>query len=420
MKVIGFDCWTRGAAHYERLVESFARRGLDLMLIHLGSWGDEKGRPPEERIGKLTVRDISFYAGRSLGEILAAENPAAVIFTSTDAFAHRAFNRYCRARNVPTLHLFHGLQQLMEIPFKSSAWKRLWLMRGHVSKLAAHFIPVYARSLWETQATAAEWSRLAQDIAGRARGRRARLAAADSRADRVCVYIESEKECAVGRFDYSPASVFAVGNPDLVSFGLTAARIAACVAPTAARRDVVYIDTALVAYGFVYDSEDDFIRHVLDTHAQLERQGRRLIFKPHPAQAPRVIAAISASGVPICSKEQFLDTLQQSCACIAEPSSASLIPALIGLPLFLARYGKLAGQAFGALLCSYPRARELTDLQAFNDLLATENATLDPARTRQWIDSNTGPLPAQDMPARVADTLLELILERQGALRHAS
>ena len=108
MKVIGFDAWTQGVFHYERLVDAFAKKGLKLTLIHLGSWGNEKGRPAEELIGALQVRDISFYSGRGLAEILALENPCAVIFLSTDAFAHRAFNRYCRQRNLPTIHLFHG------------------------------------------------------------------------------------------------------------------------------------------------------------------------------------------------------------------------------------------------------------------------------------------------------------------------
>lgn len=413
MKVIGFDCWTVGAVHYQRLVEAFARKGLELALVHVGSWGDEKGRPAQELIGALRVRDVSFYAGKSLRDIVQLERPSAVIFTSTDAFAHRAFNRYCREHQVPTVHLFHGLQHLMEIPFKAKAYKRLWLLRHHWMKLIRYFLPVYGRSLWETNASAREWYGLVKDIAGRARGIRPIVAASDSKTDRACVYIDADIECAVDRYGHSRADVVAVGNPDLISFGLTSAMIGCCIRPASENKDVVYIDTALTAYGFAYDSEDACIRHIVDSSAELSRQGKRLVFKPHPAQASRVVAGIADAGIDICSKEEFLSRLQGSCAAITEPSTAALIPALMGLPLFLAQYGALDGQVFGELLRSYPRARNLSNLREFTSLLAAERAELDSERTLKWIEKNTGPLPAQDMPGRVADVVLSLIVERQ-------
>src|SRR2546427_574082 len=113
-KVIGFDGWTLGAFHYQRLVEALKAKGLALTLIHLGSWGNDMGRPKEEQMGNLQVRDISFYGGKSFPEILALEDPAAVIFLSTDTFLHRAFNRYCRQSRVPTINLFHGIRGVVD------------------------------------------------------------------------------------------------------------------------------------------------------------------------------------------------------------------------------------------------------------------------------------------------------------------
>ncbi len=361
------------------------------------------------------MRDISFYAGRSLREILELEKPRAVIFTSVDAFAHRAFNRYCRAGNVPTLHLFHGLQHLMEIPFKTKPVPRLWRLRHHVRKLLRYFLPVYARSLWETKASLAEWRKFVRDIGARMRGVRARTAASDSKTDRACVYIDSDIDIAMTRYGHSEREVFAVGNPDLVSFGLTAPMVGSCARQTSDYNDVMYIETALTEYGFVYESRADFVKHVLDTAAELALQNKRLVFKPHPAQAPPVVSAIANAGIDVCTKEDFLSRLQRCCAAITEPSTASLIPALLGLPLFLAKYGKLRGQSFGELLHSYPRARSLVDLRDFGTLLFTEGAELDVERTRKWIEKNIGPLPAHEMPSRVANIVLALIVERQCA-----
>jgi len=421
MRVIGFDAWTKGAQHYQRLVEAFKRKGLELTLIHLGSWGDEKGRPAKETIGTLPVRDISFYSRKRFRDILEFEKACAVIFLSMDSFANRAFNRYCRQRNLPTIHLFHGLQRTLEVdgnaPWKFKAHKRLWLLRNQIIKGLMHFWPTYARSLGETGATLREWFRFGHDLVGRARGYRPRVAANDSKTDRACVFIDSEIEYAVKVYGYSEDHVVAVGNPDLMLFGMPVSMVGLRLRrPLLDNTEVMYLDTALTNHGYVYDSEDEFIQHLVDTRDELSRQGKHLVFKPHPSHLQsRIPSALADAGLDVCSMEAFVSKLQRCCACIVEPSSAALIPALMGVPLFLAQYGKLDGQLFGELLRCYPRARQLADLRDFASLLVAEQADLDAARTRRWIDQNTGPLPPEDMPSRVADVVVSLILERQAS-----
>jgi hypothetical protein len=411
-KVIGFDGWTAGSHHFQRLVEAFTRRGFDLTLLHLGSWGNETGRPSEERIGSLPVRDISYYSRLSLAEILDRERPVAVIFLSTEAFAHRAFMRYCRQRGIPTLHLFHGLQQLMDAaPLRSKALRRMWLMRRHLLKAVRHFWPVYARSLYETRASLRDWFDFARDLVTRARAARRGRVARDSLADRACVYIESEARYAVKTYGYSPDQVTVVGNPDLLSFGMSPRLIGSRLcAPSgdAGLRHVIYIETNLVHYGAVLASKAQFIDHVLATRDHLSRLGRVLVFKPHPSTDADVLAGLSVAGVQVCSREEFIPNLERSCACISEPSSAALIPALMGLPLLLAQYGRLAGQIFGDLISSYPRARSLENISSLDAALG-EPTGVDIERTRQWIEQTIGPLPPEGMPGRVAAALEALL-----------
>ena len=84
MKALGFDSWTRGSHHFSRLVDALAKRDIELSLLHLGSWGNDKNQEPDCRIGKLRVRDISSYDGLSLSRILDEERPDVVIFLSTE------------------------------------------------------------------------------------------------------------------------------------------------------------------------------------------------------------------------------------------------------------------------------------------------------------------------------------------------
>jgi hypothetical protein len=137
-----------------------------------------------------------------------------------------------------------------------------------------------------------------------------------------------------------------------------------------------------------------------------------LLLKFHPSTGAPIRSALESAGVATCSNADFLPALRRCCACITEPSSAALIPALLGLPLFLANYGQLAGQMFGTLIKSYPRAKPLTHLRKFNELLAA--AETDPRSTaaRVWIESHKGPLPPEEMPTRVAEVVLRLVAPR--------
>lgn len=417
-KLLAFDAWTKGISHFERLRPACEAHGVEMVLVHVGSWGYEPGRPKKELIGGISVRDISFYRGAGMHEILALERPDVVLFFSTDAFVYRAFIRYCRETGIPTLHLFHGIQRVLDLggggPFKANMWWRIWLLRSYVWAGLVHFWPTYAKSLWDTRADAVEWRRFAQDLLGRARGRAGyttSIAAADSKANRVCVYIESEIAYAMNKYGYTREEVTAVGNPDLVSFGLTESMLASGLEVPAASSDVIYIDTALLQYGSVFKSEAEYVAHIVATRLALCGQGKNLVYKAHPRQSSAVLSALRDAQVELCPADRFLARLRDCCAVIAEPSTAAIIPALMGLPLFLAQYGSFCGQTYGDLLTTYPRAQVLTDLAGFSRLLSIIQADSDGRATRHWINENTGPLPAEAMPERVLEKIL-LLCER--------
>ena len=85
--IICFDSWTKGYYNFNILSKPLKKFGYKLLLIHTGSWGHDKGRPKEEYIEKLLVRDISYYNSKSFLDILKLENPKAVLSGATD-FMH--------------------------------------------------------------------------------------------------------------------------------------------------------------------------------------------------------------------------------------------------------------------------------------------------------------------------------------------
>lgn len=414
-KVIGFDSWTGGAHHYQRLIDAFEARGVTLSLVHIGSWGSDPGRPPTETIGDLPVRDVSSYAKRGFPDILDAERPDAVLFLSTETFAHRAFNRYCRARGIPTVNLYHGLVRVQAVddegsPYKVNPIAHLKFVSSRLLKALTLVWPTYGRALWTTHAPMRAWQRFVSDIFSGGLGRFPFAAAEDAKTDACCVYVAADVEHAVRKYGFAKNEITAVGNPDLVHFGLPAEAIGSHLESRGERRDVMYIDTGLVYTGYVFSTPEEFRRHLIDTKIELAKHGMRLVFKPHPDhRRSNMLQTLADAGVEVCTNEEFAERLTDCCAAIVEPSSLGVLPALLGMPLFFAQYGKLEGQRFGQVLLSYPRAKPLTDLAQFAESLAALRQSCDVDATRRWIAENAGPLPADRMPSRVADVVASLI-----------
>lgn len=406
-KVLGFDNWTGGAHHFSRLLPAFHRCGLELKLVHLGSWGNDPHRPRQEKIGDLEVRDIASYGSNSLARLLDAELPDAVLFFSTDTFSHRALNRYCRQRGIPTVHVYHGVIRVQAINrgsmYKVNFFAQARFAGSRLGKALRYVWPAYVRALWTTSARWSEWRRFAADIRSLSGGRYIKVSADDARTSKCGVYTEADVSHALDKYGFDPGDALAVGNPDLIQFGLTESLIGYQLEhDRSGAADVMYIDTALVYTGWVFASEAEFIAHMIGTMEALKRQGRRLLFKPHPDhRRGNVLPRLAEAGVEICANTDFVARLQSCCAAITEPSSLSLVPALMGMPLFLASFGQLRGCPFGEVLLTYPRGCILEDIGNMSGHLA-EGSNYDRAATQAWIRDNAGPLPAEQMPDRVA------------------
>jgi len=75
----------------------------------------------------------------------------------------------------------------------------------------------------------------------------------------------------------------------------------------------------------------------------------------------------------------------------------------------LANYGKLQGQAYGKVLTTYPKARHLKDLKQVQNILSEIETSTQAQEVWDWIRENSGPLPAEDMPDRVAEAVMQVI-----------
>lgn len=421
-KIIGFDSWTSGHQHFERLLPALEIQSIEITLVHLGSWGNQPMSLPEEKIGNLLVRDVTFYGGDYFEKILEVERPDAVILLSTDTFAHRAFIRYCKQRSIPTLFLYHGLVNVQVTNDKNGSYKvkpyaHAKYVLSKISKLALHTLPCYVKSLLKTKASYRDWGRFISDMVHLATGKPFIKAADDAKTSKCAVYTQADVEHAMRVYGFKKKDVFVVGNPDLLRFGIAQSMLGSWLPPTnRGNRSIMYIDSGIVAVGLMFSGITDFSNHLISTSRSLAAQGMKMYLKlkPHPAEICELVQqSLKGSEIELVSNDDFLPKLQECSACITQASTLALIPALMGMPLLLANYDQLKLLKFGPVFTSYPRSYLLQDVSDTSGILHKDAQTLDSDKLNDWISINAGPLPADKMPERVADIVVEMISEKQ-------
>ena len=414
-KIIAFDSWTGGAHHFARLVPDLEERSMQLMLVHIGSWGNQPTCLREEWINGLLVRDIGYYGTDALENILDIEKPDAVIMLSTETFAHRAFIRYCRERSIPTLNLFHGLVNVQDIEGEMSSSRGvpsiayIKYVSSKVGKLLRHTLPCYSRALWKTNATFWEWKRFLSDVVDLAVGSGSFWkGASDSKTTKCAVYVEADVEHAMNTFGFNREDVHVVGIPDFIHFGLDKEMVGKWMPAVATSpKSVMYIETGFSSIGLYFLSTQDFATHLIDTATQLSRQDYKMFVKLKPRQANTndLERLLKEAGIESVSNQEFLQKLISCSACITETTTLAMLPAALGMPLLLAKFGKLKLLNYGTVLISYPRGYMLDDIGDFSSILVNDSGNTSPEILTNWIKVNAGPFPAEKMPARVVDVI---------------
>ena len=413
IKVLCFDSWTVGSYHYVRLIEEFKKNHIEMLLLHLESWGGQKTAIGQD-IDGLKTRDISYYRGKSFSQILDTEQPDLVLFLSTETFAHRAFQRLCHFKRIPTINLYHAV--IGVLPFDGQVLHEFNLF-GHFKNIARHFrktvlnaIPAYAASLITTSAGVNDWSRLIKDLYYRAIGKWIFNPARDATSTKTCVYTDVDRQNAIDKYGHAEADVVTVGNPDLIRFGLTEDLIGSGLKTIdAGHKQIIYIDSGISSHGWVFNSDHDYLKHLVHCAEMIAHQGLQVAFKlkPHPEARKNYLSSeLAKRNIKTIENDDFISELSSSVACMIEPTTLGLIPAILGLPLFLVHAAPLESVAYGDVYLTYPRSMVLNDLGDVQRLLNDENRLCDPEEVRDWIKNNSGPLPASEMPSRVAKVVL--------------
>jgi hypothetical protein len=411
-KIILFDSWTRGTAHIFRLLNSLKENNIDLLLIHVGSWGDEIGREKEEYIQGIKTRDISYYS--DISSVIDIEKPDAVLFLSLDPLSHRIFNRYCKNEDVPTINLYHGVHSV----FDSLSSDKAYLLNYWsylIKRIFGGIVFVsykYITCLIKTNAKFNSWYYFFVDMLKKIFGISIIKARDDSVADYVCVFNRFDLMHAKVKFGIHEDNIRIVGSPDIVKFQTLESSIARYSnIQKFVHKNIVYIGTGIRSTNMKLNGDEIYFDHLYHTHLYASRRGMRVIFKLHYSRIEKIKELFKAKklNIDLCDDGNFIDILNDSCGAIIEPSTAALVPAFMGLPIYLAKYGRLENQKYGSLINDYPRSIAINSYNDFNKIENNDLIKYDATMVNSWIKDATGPLPASDMPERVVNTFKEIL-----------
>jgi hypothetical protein len=409
-KIILFDSWTKGSRHIFRHLEQLDIHNIDIKLVHVGSWGDEIGRPNSEVIKGLKVHDINYY--KSLENVIKQENPDLVLFLSMDPLIHRAFNRYCQKYKVPTLHLYHGVHSVFKSLSADHKQLRRYLsvlFKNIINRLGYVFF-VYCKSLINTGANLKTWISLFLDVYKKILGIAIVKANSDAVTSCICVFNEFDQKQAVQKFSVSSDTVKIVGSPDILKFkNLEKFICRFSNEKNFKNKSVVYIGTGVRGTKMMLSDDREYFNFLMKTYEALKQINKKLILKLHYSRilSMQKYFSMVENDIIFCEDDEFIPELEKSCGAIVEPSTAALVPLMMGKPIYLAQYDSLSGLEFGEIISSYPKAfsiKLLADLARINAPISSSEIN-----TNQWIKSVCGPLPAGDMPIRVVSVIDSLI-----------
>jgi hypothetical protein len=307
--------------------------------------------------------------------------------------------------------MYHGLIRVQDVDDKhQGAYEFNFFSYSRrvinaIPKLFIYTFPNYIISLLQTNASLKEWNSFFISIYRYIFKPSMWFTYKETNTDYCIVYASADFKHAIDFYGFSLNKIFAVGNPDLIDFYLPDDFNKKILDRNVIFKDnVLYIDTALFPTGMVYKNENTFINHIIKLNNQLILQNKNLLFKPHPETLRMVnMESLKMNGVELVNNQNFVEKLETCCLVITEPSTLSLIPCLLKIPLALANFDDLINLRFGSVLKEYPLSfslQKLENLQRDLNSLHFSNSELN-----NWIEKYSGPQPAKLMPNRVVDII---------------
>jgi hypothetical protein len=287
--VVYFDYWTRGVRHFAKVNIDVRARGLNSLLVHLGS---QRGEPltKNQIISGINCRDLALYS-YDLIKMLRAERPKVVLLLNNQT-EDKIIIRACRNLGIKTVFLMHGV--LSPQDKVDEAARHVDSSFGATDRISR--IPKYLRLLRQYLSAAVlksffgafdseiymYFARQAVSPGGNLAGR---WKYRDSRADIALVYSDEDKRLFCSCFGYRADEVAVVGNYNFDDLYAAHRRNLISASKGSSGKYVVYVENGFSdpKYPVPGWTEDRVADEVENLAGICSEYGYILILKLHPS-----------------------------------------------------------------------------------------------------------------------------------------
>ena len=350
-KVLFFDYWTVGIHNFLPVAQRLRARGVECLLVHLGSWRDPHV-PTEQVIEGLCCRDIRAYGG-DLRRALVEEKPQAVLSLNTTHTMDRVLHRLSRSLGIRSLYMMHGILSAgADSDEGVRQGNRHWSLARRLAKipkyadLSVRYVRAIAQDRMIDLLHPMTYGHFVQLVLQPGAAFERPWKHKDICADEALVYSSVYRDLMIETRGYVPDAVVVVGNPNLDEvFALkkrtdAAAVYAAYLADIGLpvrRRFVVCIEDALVEQGVEGWTDDYRVAELDQIAAATLAAGFDLVIKMHPGSRPdRVLAHFSGKpGIHVVLKADLAKLIGASAATVGHVSTALMIPIVLDKPVLV-------------------------------------------------------------------------------------
>jgi len=356
-KVLFIDSWTKGIHNFLPIHFELKNFGWDSLLVHRGSWEHEKGRPANEVIDGLIVREFSYYNTRFIYDIIKKEQPNGVLILTTNYLFDRAVILAARALGVKSFFLMHGIRSVDEEAiqkqrntYSKSLMENRW---KNFNKYIFYLIPNYfysgAINNWKFLFKKSSYSIIYQLFNEPHKNILFPPITSELHCDFALVWGNKYKLFFIEEYGYPKESVKVVGHPPLDPvFKLINAQEVIQKKKYISGEKInspycVYLESALVEQGALGHTDDYRIEHLDEISQLLKEINVTLVVKLHPLTRWRpIVNYFKGTNVKVIYRSIKLENLiNGSEFVIGSGSTANDIAIVLNIPLILPGWGMM-------------------------------------------------------------------------------
>ena len=414
-KILLFDCWTKGLIHIHRLKNELFNAEIDIVLLHTGSWGDEKYRDTHEFIEGIEVFDVGHFSSPS--SALESIDPSVVLFLSMDPIMHRGFNRLAQSKRIKTILLYHGMHSVFhslssERRALKGFFKYLFLrIRGGIIRNLFGYIQI----LVKTSHSFNDYMNLTRDIFNKVIGKDIKVSRDDGTPDHICVFNRFDIDHAKKKYP-NCQKINEIGLPDILRFP----NVKNYLGPNLERKKiqqsktVIYIGTGVRSTNMLSFDDHEYFNFLNSIKKKLNEHNYDIHFRLHYSRVNSIesLSRKNNHNFSMIDDNNFIDIINQSSLAICEPSTASLLPGFFAKKICFPVFDVYKDLKYGNALNSYPFSFLANDLDDLISNLLEKNFE-DNKALHEWQSKAVGPLPASDFSKRFRLIVLDAINEQK-------